>query len=232
MKLRQLVLAAALLVLVVMLAACAEANFSPSAEADSTAAAGPTPAAAPTDQAVVASEPTSAPPTATPEAAEPSTEAAIYAAVIRQIYTVDHTFGDNPPNWPHLYVLDATDDTVAGTGEEDGNSQQLAGDVQQSISEQLADLPAELRWISSWDEVPIDDSNGEIDGGEGVIVTLGNIYEQEDGSVHVPAGLHCGGLCAAGMTYVLEETGSGWMVTGFTGPMWISHNSAGRGWVS
>lgn len=229
MKLHQLVLVAAMLILAGMLAACTEGSTTPLATVEATIAV-PTPEL--TEPVMATSEPTTPPATATPEAEPPSAEEAIYAAVIRQIYTVDHTFGDNPPNWPRLYVLDATDDTVAGAGDEDGHSRTLPGEMQQSITALLADLPTELQWVPSWDDVPIDETNGEIDGGEGAIITLGNIYEQEDGSVQVPAGLHCGGLCAAGMTYVLEETDSGWTVTGFVGPMWISQNSARRGAVS
>lgn len=153
---------------------------------------------------------------------EPAHEVAIYAAVIRQLYTVDHTFGSNPPNWPHLYILGSTDDTIAGTGEEPGESHTLSAEARHGIEAQLGDLPAEIRWVSAWEEVPIDETDGSVDEGEGAIITLGNIHEQADGSAHVPAGLHCGGLCATGMTYVLEQQDDGWRVTGTTGPAWIS----------
>ena len=36
---------------------------------------------------------------------------AIYAAVVRQLYTVDHTFGE-PPNFPVIYLLSTTNDRV------------------------------------------------------------------------------------------------------------------------
>lgn len=165
---------------------------------------------------------TGEPPADDSEVAVPADEVAIYAAVIRQLYTVDHTFGSNPPNWPYLYVLDSTDDTIAGTGEEPGESRPLNAAARESIEAQLGDLPAEIRWVSAWEDVPIDETDGSVDGGEGVIITLGNIHEQADGSAHVPAGLHCGGLCATGMTYVLEASGGDWVITGTTGPAWIS----------
>ena len=164
--------------------------------------------------------PPPAPGTAT-DAALPE-EALIYAAVIRQLYTVDHTFGDSPPNWPRVYVLKRTDDTIAGTGEEDAASRELAGPVQEAVTTALGDLPAEIIWVAAWDEVPISDEDGAVDQGDGIIITLGNIHEQEEGTVHVPASLHCGGLCATGMTYILELTPSGWTVTGTDGPVWMS----------
>jgi hypothetical protein len=45
-------------------------------------------------------------------------QADIYAAVIRQLYTVDHTFGQNDaPNWSKLYVLSTTKDGIGDPNE-------------------------------------------------------------------------------------------------------------------
>lgn len=151
---------------------------------------------------------------------EPSDAAAIYSAVVRQLYTEDHTFNE-PPNWPRIYILTSTDDSVGGTGEPP-NAAPIDESLQEAITAELGDLPAGVQWVSDWEAVPIDADNGAVDGGDGVIITLGNVYEQDDGSVNVPASLHCGGLCATGMTYILEQTDSGWAITGTTGPAWMS----------
>jgi hypothetical protein len=91
-----------------------------------------------------------------------------------------------------------------------------------AIVEHLADLPAEIDWVESWDDVPLEEEGGAVRGGDGVIVTLGNIHSTGEDIVEVPSGLYCGGLCGTGMTYVVERQGDTWMVTGITGPVWIS----------
>lgn len=162
------------------------------------------------------------------EPATPPTQAAgdpvlveVYAAVIRQLYTVDHTF-DAPPDWPRVYVMRATDDTIAGDGSQVKASIVLSAGVQDGIAQALADLPTELVWIDSWDEVEIGGETGLVDGGDGAIVTLGNLHPQDDGTLQVPVGMTCGGLCGTGMTYVLAEVDGSWQVTGVAGPVWIS----------
>ena len=46
----------------------------------------------------------------------------IYAAVIRQVYTIDHTFGSNPPNFPVVYLLKNTDDRAGDPRSSEANS--------------------------------------------------------------------------------------------------------------
>jgi hypothetical protein len=178
--------------------------------------------------------PTASPPTATEPAATPAGEdaapeeaaaeadaAAIYAAVVRQLYEVDHSF-DQPPNWPYLYILGETDDSIAGLGEI-GASESIPPAAQEAITEMLADLPAEITWVESWDDVPVEEEGGAVREGNGVIFTLGNIHPTDDeDTVEVPSGLYCGGLCGTGMTYIVERQGDMWVVTGVTGPVWIS----------
>lgn len=167
------------------------------------------PAASPTEEA--------APSGGVP--AEPDA-AAIYAAVVRQLYEVDHTF-EQPPNWPFVYILTETDDSIAGLGEI-GPSEKIPQATQAAIADGLADLPAEITWVESWNDVPIEENSGAVRDGDGVIVTLGNIHPTEASAVEVPSGLYCGGLCGTGMTYVVERQGEAWVVTGITGPVWIS----------
>ena len=58
----------------------------------------------------------------------------IYAAVARQLYTVDHTFGDPPPNWPSLYIITLTEGM-------DGPRIPLSEAIISGMGERLSDLP-------------------------------------------------------------------------------------------
>lgn len=182
----------------------------------------------------VAPEPTKTP---TPASAEPPQaisplptpasilsedhQAAIYAAVVRQLYTVDHTFGDNPPNFPVVYLVRTTDDTVGDPNAPRLEPQVLSESTQIAIIAALDDLPAEFVWIDDADEVPRDNKTHAVEGG-GAIITLGNAHFQEDGTALVSAQLYFSMLGATGKTYVLEQINGVWQVTGDTGVQWMS----------
>jgi hypothetical protein len=150
------------------------------------------------------------------EALSVEAEAQIYAAAIRQIYTVDHSFGE-APGWPLVYVVSATDDSVM-VGAPTAPSQTLSLELQEAITAELVDQPFELTWVASTSEAPIDPDNGQIAEGEGIIITLGNIHGQDDGSAQLPFFMTCGGLCGIGKTYILNQVDGAWQVTGSTGP--------------
>lgn len=146
-------------------------------------------------------------------------QAAIYAAVVRQLYTVDHTFGE-PPNFPVVYLVRTTDDGVGDPDVPRAEPRALAEAVQTAVVDLLVDLPAEFLWVDDRGAVPLD-ANSTVEGG-GVILTLGNIHRQKDDSVLVPASLYFASLGAGGRTYVLEQVDGIWQVTGDTGVGWIS----------
>lgn len=155
--------------------------------------------------------------------AQPSEEeaAAIYATVIRQIYTEDDTHGGTLQA-PRLYIVGTTDDRAGDpTGGEGGAATLISPAVRQSISEQLADLPAEIVWVESPDEVERDADTGIVSRG-GVIITLGNITPQEQDVIHVPTSIYIAPLGAGGQAYVLEKVDGAWTITGNTGVEWIS----------
>lgn len=152
----------------------------------------------------------------------PATEeeaAAIYAAVIRQIYTEDDTFGGTlqPPT---LYVVTETDDTVGDPDTEALEPATISPAVQAAVETRLADLNTELAWVASQQEVSLDPQTGEVEGGGGII-TLGNLHREGD-TFEVPASIYVAGLAAGGQTYVLEMVDGAWTVTGNTGAQWIS----------
>lgn len=147
---------------------------------------------------------------------DPGDQAEIYATTIRQIYTVDHSFSE-APGWPLVYVVSVTDDS-AMVDAPTAPSQTLSAELQEAITAELTDQSFELIWIGDIKEAPVDPTNGQVAGGEGIIITLGNIHAQDDGSVQLPFFMTCGGLCGIGKTYVLSQIDGAWQVTGSTGP--------------
>jgi hypothetical protein len=148
--------------------------------------------------------------------------AAIYLAVVRRLYLVDHTFEEGH-QFPAVYLLTTTDDSVGDPEAPKGEGQRISGFVQQVVIEALSSDPAiaaSVAWVDSRDEVPMDEHGTVEDGG--AIFTLGNAHRQDDGSVLVSAGLYFGMLGAGGRTYVLQEGDGGWQVVGDTGVEWIS----------
>src|SRR5690606_35124482 len=150
-------------------------------------------------------------------------EAAIYATVIRQLVTVDDTFGGTlDPS--HIYILRETNEQAGDPASATGESHLLDAALQDEISVRLASIPAEITWVDSREEVPINSETGAVED-NGVIVTLGDVHwqeEQEEDVVYVPGSIYIGSLAAGGQTYVLERVGGTWLITGNTGVQWIS----------
>jgi len=162
-------------------------------------------------------------PTPTPATLPPSTladQSAIYVAVVRQLYTVDHTF-DEPPNFPAVYLVRATDDGVGDPDAPRTGSQVLPETVQTAVAEALADLPADFLWVDDANEVPREEKSDTVKD-RGAIFTLGNIHLQADGSALVSAKLYFSALGAGGKTFVLQQVDGIWQVMGDTGVQWIS----------
>jgi hypothetical protein len=144
--------------------------------------------------------------------------AQIYAAAIHEIYHVDHSFGSGgSPGWPLVYVVATTND-AAMVDAPTAPSQAISTDLQEAITTELADEPFQLIWIEEFEDAPIDQTNGQIAEGEGIIITLGNTHPQNDDSVQLPFFMTCGGLCGIGKTYVLDQISGNWQVSGSVGP--------------
>lgn len=146
-------------------------------------------------------------------------QVAIYAAVIRQLAGPDDTFGGTLEK-PILYIMRETNPAAGDPAQAAGEPAILSDNVQQGITAALADLPSELVWIDSRDELELDDGGAVVGGG--VIMSLGNITPQPGGEVYVPGSLYVASLAAGGQTYILEQQGNEWVVTGNTGVEWIS----------
>jgi ABC-type transport system involved in multi-copper enzyme maturation permease subunit len=173
----------------------------------------------PAQEVIAYPEPGSEAPTATPlpvmSSLLPEDQSVIYGAAIYQLYSVDF-FSNQPPPSGDIYLVQWTAVTTDDTDIARGESRQLPEEVQAQISAELEDLPAQAHWISNPDELEYLPETGEIEGG-GVIITLGNIQDQGDGSVLVTAGIFPGNAKGMSRSYKVERVEGVWQVTEITG---------------
>jgi hypothetical protein len=145
--------------------------------------------------------------TITPVALTEDAVSAIYAAAIRQIFTQDDSYGGKLQP-PILHIKDYTDDK-AGNLMAASNSESIPKAVQSAVLTALYDLPTELSWIVREDD-------------RTPFITLGNIYQQQDGTWQIAASIYIANLAAKGQTYVLRYDLGAWKITGNTGRFWIA----------
>ncbi len=165
-----------------------------------------------------------------PEMATPSapateldltTKSELYAAVVRQLCTVDSTTGNNPPKIPMIYIPTSTDDEAGDPHGASASPAKLGEDLQKSISERLKDLPVNIRYVSERKDVPLNTQDEAVADG-GAIITLGNIYTRVDGKTQVAGSIYLSETASGGRTYLLEKNDDLWKITGTTGVEWIS----------
>jgi len=148
-------------------------------------------------------------------------ETAIYASVIRQLATIDDTFGGNL-NPDTLYVIKNTDDSAGNPVEgQQSDTRMITENMQSEISTMLNDLPIEIVWVDRFEDAEFEEPGVEVKRG-GAIITLGNIYPKEDGSVQVAGSIYIANLAAGGTTYILEKDSGSWEIVGHAGPSWMS----------
>jgi hypothetical protein len=178
-----------------------------------------------------ANEPDSASPGSQPEGTGTSDlvprETVIYAAVIRQLVTKDHTFGGADPGFRVVYVMDGV---VKGAGDVDGNvdesdpAEPFGDDVKAGLRTALGgDLPP-IEFVSERSSVVVGTNSGKAPGhvkNEGVLISLGPI-EGSGTKAEVGNSLWINGLAGQWQTYVLEARDGAWKVAGTTGPVAIS----------
>ena len=144
----------------------------------------------------------------------------IYAAVLRQLYGPDDTFGGTFQA-PVAYVLRQTDDAAGWPPASPTASVVLPTAIQAGISAALDDLPTHIIWVDQFSNVPLESQTGAVTG-RGAAFHLGQIAVQPDGKAQVAGSIYVASLAAGGTTYVLEWQGGQWVVTGNTGVRWIS----------
>ena len=157
--------------------------------------------------------------TAVPQLSE-TDEVEIYTAVIEQIYTQDDTYGGTFKA-PDVYILTNTDDSFGDPDIEQNESRTFAMTVQTEITRALAHLPAQIIWVADKTAVPMDTTTGAV-ANNGVIITLGNIHSQRNGTIEVSGSIFIASLAAGGQTSTLEKGNGVWQISGTTGARWIS----------
>lgn len=146
--------------------------------------------------------------------------AEIYAAVIRQLVTVDHTFGAAQPRFRVVYVVDGV---VPGAGSSRRDyftpARPFGEELTAGIRQRLEGEVPPIRFVADGEDALRSVRTGTVEN-RGVLVSLGPIG-RKNGRVRVPNMLWCGGKCAQWMTYVLAERDGRWVVTR-SGPATIS----------
>lgn len=145
-------------------------------------------------------------------------QAEVYAAVVKQLYYLDHTYSETP-NFPVIYLVEMTDDSAGDPSITSSPSNAIPSEVQEIIEKRLLDLPAEVRWTADAEDVPRDPETQMV-AENGALITLGNIHLQEE-QLLVAGSIETGMLSGGGRTYSLENLDGQWQITGFVGEPWL-----------
>ncbi len=162
------------------------------------------------------------PPSITSGPAARSDVAGIYSAMLRRYLTTsDHSFGESH-RFPIAYVLDMTDSTVAEAVPSGRPAEwaRISLADQTAIAADLTDV-GPVRFISDRDSVVEERDHCQQVRGGGVLIILAPPVPVRD---HLEVGIHGFVAClgATWFTYVVIRDGTGWKVTGTTGPMAIA----------
>ncbi len=97
----------------------------------------------------------------------------------------------------------------------------ISPDIRDGVSSRLDSLESEVMWIDSWEEALDPDTGTVLQNG--AIITIGDIYLQDDGYyIQVVGEIYVANMAAGGQTYVLTYEDGLWVIVGTTGIFWIS----------
>lgn len=154
-----------------------------------------------------------------PSQISPSEQAQVYSAVIRRLAGPDDSFGGTLPK-PFLFIMTATDDWWGDHTMPTAAPQSISPEVQRGILGYTADMPNEIKWVASRNEVKMDPQHYHVV--DGVILTLGNIQIGDDQRLYVGGGVFYAELAAQGQTYIFEWREGKWVLVGRTNIVWVS----------
>jgi len=140
-------------------------------------------------------------------------QAPIYAAVLRQYLTSGDAAIAADYRFPHIFVIVHA---VAGAGASDpGTSEDgpIPPAARRAITRTLTDV-GPLTFVASGDEAIEPHSCAQVRD-DGILITLGPVDGTGD-RVQVGVNGHMGCLGANSLTYEVQQTSSGWMVSGIT----------------
>jgi hypothetical protein len=145
---------------------------------------------------------------------------AVYSAVVRQLVTKDHTFGDEASPFDRVFIVVRIDDEASSPYIHPFRGPRLTAETQAAILRELADLPR-VRFVDDPDSVIVGEKNCGHVKGNGVLITLGPISGGTE-RLTVPNRMFFACLGGQWLTYVLERSGGDWQVVGTEGPIAIS----------
>jgi hypothetical protein len=148
--------------------------------------------------------------------------AAIYAAVVRQLVTEDHTFGAAASPFKRVYIIDgvvakANDPTMPAYLDVRAR---FGPALKSRLLRSLADLPP-VEFVTDTRDVVVDRDDCPSVKADGVLLSLGPISGGTR-RVTVANGLFFACLGGQWLTYVVESKDSAWAVVGTKGPVAIS----------
>ncbi|GAA1853159.1 hypothetical protein [Asanoa iriomotensis] len=148
-------------------------------------------------------------------------EAEVYAQVLRRYLGTPAENSFPAHTFKTAYVLDQAHPDVLGPVERPERGTPIAPNTQHQISAALAGV-AHVAFIADQKTViETRDGCAQVRDG-GILITLGTV-DGDDNRVQVAVHGFFACLGATGLTYVVQnQPGTGWQVTGTTGPMVIS----------
>lgn len=143
----------------------------------------------------------------------------VLGAVALQRVGIDNSFGGDDV-FTDVMVVDTLGRADADGFVDDAGGRALTDDERNAITAALA--PRRVQFVTAAEARSFEEAHmtGPV-AGTGVL-TLAE-PRVIDGQVTVTSSVWCGGLCATGGAHVVERVADGsWVVTGVTGPQWIS----------
>ena len=165
--------------------------------------------------AACAEDPAPVPATGPAEPQLDQTRMGIYESLSREL------LGAEKVEWKKIVIVSKLCANAGGAEGSKGCDDALSAVEQDDLAQRLGDLGPPVTFVE--DPTPLYDEAWMTGAPETSGLRLGTITDHGAG-VEVGGSFGCGGLCGAGTTYLLEETGTtgDWEVTGTTGTAWIA----------
>ena len=154
------------------------------------------------------------------DAADTARMIGVYAAIIRQLVTEDHTFGDGPTPFDRVFVVDGVSDEAGSLEAVPAGTVPFSPEMKAGILRELADLPP-VEFVTGPDSVVVVKKGCSQVRGNGALITLGPISGGKE-KVSVPSDLFFSCLGGLWLTYVLEREDGAWQIAGTKGGIGIS----------
>jgi len=141
------------------------------------------------------------------------TRLGVYESLARELVSGEEI------TWNKIVIVTELCENAAEPAEPKGCDDALSPAEQDALARRLGDLGTEISFVA--DPTPLYDDDWLSGIPEMVVLRLGTISPNGEG-VRVGGSYGCGGLCASGTTYLLEERAGGWEVVGTSGTAWIA----------